>query len=222
MNIVWKGNAYTNSCVRRGQVPQIIVNHIASARMSTLDDWYTNRNNKVSSAHYGISKKGDIHQYVAIERAALANGIPHSSIKAASSLYVRSKQHNPNLYSVSIIHEGMEGELTDEQFQACIKLHRYIQIMIQEKWGHHLPLTSDYVIGHHQIDPIHKAACPGYKFPWGRLYEALACIPVYDENIETIIKKLHNADLHLKRLEQRLAALEMQESRTDEHGEHKN
>ncbi|WP_051286946.1 N-acetylmuramoyl-L-alanine amidase [Paenibacillus taiwanensis] len=208
MNIVWKGNAYTNSCARKGQVPQIIVNHIASARMSALDDWYTNQNNKISSAHYGISKKGVIHQYVSLERAALANGIPPSSIQAAPSLFVRSKQHNPNLYSVSIVHEGMDGELTAEQFQACVQLHRYIQRIIQDKWGYYLPLTSDYVIGHHQIDPIHKADCPGHNFPWGRLYEELAYTPPSDENIDNMIKKLYDADLQLKRLEQRVTALE--------------
>lgn len=208
MKIDWKGNAHTNSNDRKGQVPQIIVDHISAGSMSSMDSWFTSPDNKVSSAHFGVSKRGEIHQYVLIERAAWTQGIALDKISSAPSLYVRSKQINPNMYAISIEHEGMDGELTEEQFTASVRLHHYIQNYVNDKWKIDLPLTRERVIGHYQIDPIRKQNCPGPKFPWAKLYEALSRLPEEEVEMEELKKRLEELQLAVSKLDERLNRLE--------------
>ncbi|MGZ9587054.1 N-acetylmuramoyl-L-alanine amidase [Paenibacillus marinisediminis] len=215
MDILWKGNVYTNSSDRKGQVPQIIVDHISAGSMSSMDSWFTTSDNKVSSAHYGISKRGDIHQYVAIERAAWAQGITSDKIPHALSEYVRSRSVNPNLYAISIEHEGFDGDLTEEQFRASVWLHQHIQHMVQQIWNTTIPLTPERVIGHYQIDPIRKASCPGPKFPWARLYKELSQATGGDSNMDEMKKELEKLRLAAVRLDERLTSLESMQKMKD-------
>lgn len=171
--IAWKGNQHTNSSSRLGHTPICIVNHISAGSMGSMDNWFTSPTNQVSSAHFGVAKDGRIHQYVNIELMAWANGLRMDNLRAATAPIVFDKKVNPNLYSVSIEHEGMDGDLTEEQFQASVWLHRYIRDYVKEHWGYEIPFDSYHVIGHFQIDKINKPNCPGPKFPWGRLYETL-------------------------------------------------
>ncbi|MFB6364454.1 N-acetylmuramoyl-L-alanine amidase, partial [Paenibacillus elgii] len=115
--IIWKGNGYTNSNDRGGIVPVSIVNHISAGTMSSMDSWFRSPGNKVSSAHFGVARDGRIHQYVKIERMAWANGITTDRIPLAKAPIVKDFGINPNLYTVSIEHEGTDGELTEAQFQ---------------------------------------------------------------------------------------------------------
>lgn len=171
LEIVWKGNEHTNSSDRKGEIPAIIVNHISAQSLTSLDAWYTCPDNKISSAHFAVSKNGTVHQYVTIERMAFSQGLEGERIALAPAFVVREKGMNPNRYAVSIEHEGMDGLLTEEQYQACLHLHRYIQRYVMEKWGHWISLDYEHVLGHFQIDAIRKANCPGPNFPWSRLYE---------------------------------------------------
>lgn len=171
LEIVWKGNEHTNSSDRKGEIPAIIVNHISAQSLTSLDAWYTYPDNKISSAHFAVSKNGTVHQYVTIERMAFSQGLEGERIALAPAFFVREKGMNPNRYAVSIEHEGMDGLLTEEQYQACLRLHRYIQRYVMEKWGHWISLDYEHVLGHFQIDAIRKANCPGPNFPWSRLYE---------------------------------------------------
>ncbi|MBD2863135.1 N-acetylmuramoyl-L-alanine amidase [Paenibacillus oceani] len=79
---------------------------------------------------------------------------------------------NPNKYSISIEHEGTDGNLTEEQYQATLWLHRYIRDYVKDKWGYEIGLTTYDVIGHFQVSP-YKPLCPGKYFPWERLYNDL-------------------------------------------------
>ncbi|GIP35523.1 N-acetylmuramoyl-L-alanine amidase [Paenibacillus sp. J2TS4] len=172
--ITWKGNNHTNSSSRGTQVPFVIVNHISAGSMGSMDSWFTSPNNRTSSAHFGVAKDGRIHQYVDIRRMAWANGIGAADIARSNTPVIRDNPGiNPNLYSVSIEHEGMDGDLTEEQFQASVWLHRYIQQQVQEIWGRNFELNPYHVIGHFQVNPKGKPHCPGLKFPWNRLYKAL-------------------------------------------------
>ena len=171
--IIWKGNEHTNSNDRGGIVPVAIVNHISAGTMSSMDNWFRSPGNQVSSAHFGVAKDGRIHQYVKIERMAWANGLKTDRIPFATAPIVKDIGINPNLYTVSIEHEGTDGELTEEQFQASVWLHRYIRQYVRETWGKEIPFDEYHVIGHFQIDPVRKPNCPGPKFPWSRLYKAL-------------------------------------------------
>lgn len=178
MDIIWKGNQYTNSSERKGYTPIVIVNHISSGSMSSMDSWFTSPNNKVSSAHFGVSKDGRIHQYVDIRRMAWANGITLEQAVQSKTPVVKEMKVNPNLYSISIEHEGTDGNLTEAQYQASLWLHRYIRDSILRIFGKDVPLTKFNVIGHFQIDPIRKSSCPGKFFPWERLYADIMKNPV--------------------------------------------
>lgn len=174
MQIIQKGNSYTNSSSRDGHVPMAIVDHISGGTMSSMDSWFTSKGNIVSSAHFGVSKAGDIHQYVPIERMAWANGLAVAAIaKATAPLIKEQAPVNPNKYTVSIEHEGTDGALTEAQFAATVWLHQYIAGEVKRIYGKELLLDSKHVIGHFQVDPIRKPYCPGPKFPWERLYVAL-------------------------------------------------
>lgn len=171
--IVWKGNQHTNTSSRNGHIPFVIVNHISAGTMSSMDSWFTSPNNTVSSAHFGIAKDGRIHQYVEIEQMAWANGIPSDKFSSAKAQVVKDMKVNPNLYTISIEHEGMDGELTEAQFKASVWLHKYIKDYVKKKWNKDIVFDKYHVVGHFQINPIGKPNCPGPKFPWDRLYQEL-------------------------------------------------
>lgn len=208
MEIAWKGNEHTNSSGREGNVPFVIVNHISVGTMGSMDSWFTDPGNTVSSAHFGVAKDGRIHQYVAIERMAWANGITQEQMQLATAQVVHDMGVNPNLYSVSIEHEGYDGNLTEEQFQASLWLHRYIRDSILTQWGKYFPLDTYHVIGHFQINPIQKANCPGPLFPWNRLYSALTEMDQGGAQMEEMLNRLTVLEAANQALQQRVAQLE--------------
>lgn len=174
--IIWKGNANTNSSDRGAHIPFVNVCHISAGTMSSMDSWFTDAGNTGSSAHFGVSKAGAIHQYVDIRRMAWANGIGAAEIAASNTPVVHDNPGvNPNLYSVSIEHEGTDGDLTEAQFAASVWLHRFIRDEIVRIYGAaaYYELDEYHVIGHRNISKA-KPACPGVYFPFARLYEALA------------------------------------------------
>ncbi|TBL71370.1 N-acetylmuramoyl-L-alanine amidase [Paenibacillus thalictri] len=174
-DIVWMGNEYTNSNDRQGIVPYVIVNHISAGTMSSMDNWFRSPNNDMSSAHFGVARDGSIHQYVDIRRMAWANGLAAKDIAASNLPVIQDNPGiNPNLYSVSIEHEGMDGDLTEAQFVASVWLHKYIRNDISELWGRQFELDRYHVIGHFMVNPTGKPLCPGPKFPWDRLFDELA------------------------------------------------
>ncbi|MCE5167879.1 N-acetylmuramoyl-L-alanine amidase [Paenibacillus profundus] len=210
VDVVWKGNEYTNSSDRKGQAPLIIVNHISAGSMSSMDSWFTSPDNKVSSAHFGVSKQGTIHQYVKLERMAWAQGITADRIATAPAAIVRSKGINPNLYAVSIEHEGLDGELTEQQFVASVALHRYIQAYVADHWGYTIPFDREHVLGHFQIDPVRKASCPGAKFPWKQLYSTLSLPDKRHGGADSVEEQLKQLQTLVTDLKGRLAWLESQ------------
>jgi N-acetyl-anhydromuramyl-L-alanine amidase AmpD len=139
-----------------------------------MDSWFTSSGNEVSSAHFGVSKDGRIHQYVKIERMAWTNGIKADGFKFATAPMVKELKVNPNLYTVSIEHEGTDGDLTEAQYLASLWLHFYIRDYVKKVYGSDIKLDKTRVVGHYQIDPRRKPNCPGPRFPWERLYADLA------------------------------------------------
>ncbi|OMF13494.1 hypothetical protein BK127_19820 [Paenibacillus sp. FSL H7-0331] len=184
--IIWSGNKYTNSSGRDGFVPFVIVNHISASTMSSMDSWFTSSGNAVSSAHFGVSRKGELHQYVEIERFAWANGTSLSYMsKYPAQVWIDQKYTNANYWTVSIEHEGTDGDLSEEQFQASVWLHQYIRDYIVDKWGQecYFPLDDYHVIGHFQLHSW-KEFCPGIMFPWARLYETFQKETQFEEEDE--------------------------------------
>jgi N-acetyl-anhydromuramyl-L-alanine amidase AmpD len=173
--ITFRGNDHTNSSSRGNHHPLIIVNHITDTMSFTsTDDWFRSSNNNVSSAHFLVNRKGEIYQYVPIERMAWVNGIYVENFVNVTSEFVKSKgKINPNLYTVGIEHTGTDGTLTEEQFRASIWLHKHIQSYVASKWSHTILFDRKYILGHYEIDPVNKPYCPGPNFPWDRLMSAL-------------------------------------------------
>lgn len=159
---------------RNGQKPIIIVNHISVGSMGSMYNTFANKKNEASS-HFGVGRDGSIVQYVAINKAAWTQG----KIQLPTAPIIKQLGGDPNKYSVSIEHEGyagngLDGNLTEEQFKATCWLHKYIQTAVETIYDVRIPLNSHQVLGHYQIDSKGKPFCPGLAFPWGRLYAELA------------------------------------------------
>ncbi|WP_342435902.1 N-acetylmuramoyl-L-alanine amidase [Paenibacillus sp. FSL L8-0436] len=193
MKIIQKGNKATNSSSRDGHVPIAIVDHISGGTMSSMDAWFTSTGNVQSSAHFGVSKSGEIHQYVSIERKAWANGLSIANIsKATAAIIKEHPKTNPNNYTVSIEHEGTDGALTEAQFVATVWLHKYISDEVKRIYGKPIALDERHVIGHFQVDPKRKPYCPGPKFPWSRLYNALITKEADEVKKDVVVSVLVN------------------------------
>lgn len=173
MNIVWRGNEHTNKSDRKGWFPLAIVNHVVDGSATSCDHWFRSPNNNVSSAHFCVAKDGTIRQYVKLEDMAWGNGLTASNIPNALSPLVRRLGANPNLYTVSIEHEGHDGTLTEKQFEATVWLHRYIRDEVKRIWSYEIPFNRSHILGHFEIDPVRKPNCPGPNYPWGRLITSL-------------------------------------------------
>jgi hypothetical protein len=144
--------------------------------MAGTDAWFTNQESGASS-HFGIGKDGTIHQYVALEDAAWANGkmqTPDMSIPWVKDCYEHGV--NPNLCTVSIEYEGAHSgppdwAPTEAQYQAGLALTRWL--------CEQLGITPDphTIVGHFQIDSVDRPYCPGPKFPFSRMLSDLRPAP---------------------------------------------
>lgn len=144
---IWKGspNFWQG---RRGYKPEAVVIHIMAGSIQSCDSWFNNPNSQ-ASAHYGIAKNGEIHQYVKEEDAAWhAGGVYNPTWNLIKP------NINPNLYTIGIEHEGQPGDIwTEQQKQASASLIREIC----ERWQ--IPIDRDHIIGHYQIT-AKKPNCP--------------------------------------------------------------
>lgn len=167
-NITWVGspNHYNG---RSGQSIVAIVNHIMVGTMESTRGWFNNPASEVSST-FGVAKDGRIHQYVALENGAWANGITESVDPAVDWLVKAVRDGvNPNNLTVSIEHEGNSGDIMPEaQYQATLALHRWLISRYS------ISVDRQHIIGHYQIMKFTKANCPGKGFPWARLMADLA------------------------------------------------
>lgn len=174
MEIIWRGNEHTNKIQkRRGCFPIAVVNHITAVSAKSVDNWFRSHRNSVSSAHFLVTKKGEIKQYINLEDGAWANGLTSGKRACTSELVSQRNYQNPNLYTVSIEHESNGESLTEEQYKASLWLHKYIQSYIKKKWDYYMPFDRKHIIGHYEIDNIRKPCCPGKNFPFDRLIKDL-------------------------------------------------
>lgn len=190
MNIVWRGNQHTNSSSRDGIKPIAIVNHITASTASSCDNWFRDPNNNVSSAHFLVTKKGEVNQYVDIKQMAWANGITVDNMPSATSALVKEKSPtNPNKYTISIEHEGNGEALTDAQLKATIELHKWIIKQVKEIYGVDISVNRKYIIGHSEIDPKRKPNCPGKNFPFDEIIKSLSATPSTDNTVSAWAKE---------------------------------
>lgn len=190
MNIVQK--LVDNHGSRGVHKPLCIVLHISAGTAGSVYNTFKNADNKKSST-YLTTRKGEVWQFVPIKRTPWTNG----NIRNPTSTLVRSiGPLNPNLYSITIENEGYEGNgvdgnLSEDQFLALCGLIKHIQQEVLDTYGHRIPLTPERIIGHNQIDSVGKSFCPGMNFPWTRLYKELIVadsmtLEHYEERIDSL------------------------------------
>lgn len=150
---------------RNGRKIIAIVDHITAGLMPGTLTWMQNPLAK-ASAHYLVTRKGEIYQLVREEDTAYHAGVVN---KPNWALYDGS---NPNYYTIGIEHEGYknqggDGSLTEAQYKATLWLHK----RLIAKWG--LMVTLDHIIGHCRIDSVNRSLCPGVNFPWKEIFTDL-------------------------------------------------
>ncbi len=133
---------------RKGYKPEAVVIHIMDGTLIGTDSWFANTTSQVS-AHYGIGKSGEVHQYVNEQDSAW-----HAGRVDAPVWKLIKPNINPNLYTVGIEHEGKPDDVwPDVMKQASATLIREIC----ERWQ--IPIDRNHVIGHFEIFSK-KPNCP--------------------------------------------------------------
>lgn len=141
-----------------------VVMHIAAGGYQPSIEWLCNPASGVS-AHFIVSKGGEITQMVSIYNSARANGLSWANgrWKNARGKFVAPTWDsiitgvNPNLYTISIEHEGFPEDVRTPQMQdADVRLLRWLAQKLHLRYE---PGRS--LIGHRDIDPVDKWFCPG-------------------------------------------------------------
>ena len=151
----WKGCAKGNYQVGRpGQFqPEAVVIHIMDGGLSGTDAWFNDRRARVS-AHYGIGKGGEVHQYVKEADTAF-----HAGTVDRPSWPLLKPRVNPNFYTIGIEHEGLAE--TPWPWPAA-QLHASATLVreVLDRWG--IPVVLDRIVPHHLIRA--GKTCPGVHF----------------------------------------------------------
>ena len=128
--------------------PEAIVIHIMDGSFESGESVFRDPTTH-KSAHYGISKSGEIHQYVDENDTAYHAGI------VVNPTWELLKPHvNPNFYTIGIEHEGRAD---DEWPEAQLEASATLVGQIAERWD--IRLDDAHVIRHHQIRA--SKTCPG-------------------------------------------------------------
>jgi len=184
----------------RGQNrPLFFVDHRMDGYKRTLDDDAWRAANGVG-IHFGIGLDGAVSQYASIFDASWANGITGSverydrgnrhlaAIERAGAwrpvmsgrvrVYALVDERGVNMinaHSISIEHE--DGGLANvawpsAMFDADVAVKAWCLAELAAA-GIALTIDDDVLVGHHQIDAVNRADCPGATWPRGRILDAL-------------------------------------------------
>lgn len=165
-----------NKSSREGYKPDLIVYHICDCSVKETIEIFQDTKMERSS-NFIIGKDGKVYQMVDIRDKAWCQGLAPERIKNARLPVVRERNVNPNLYCISIEHEGVynetHGKLTDAQLAATIELSKHILAQVKSFYGTDIPIDRQHLVGHCDIDPIRKSYCPGELFPFDEILAAL-------------------------------------------------
>jgi N-acetyl-anhydromuramyl-L-alanine amidase AmpD len=150
--------------------PEAIVIHIMAGSLRGTDLWFASPVSSVS-AHYGVGKNGEVHQYVHEEDTAFHAGTVDNPSWAGIKKTPAGQFINPNFYTIGIEHEGFP----DDNWPAAQQASSVALIAeMAARW--HIPLDRQHVIRHHEIRK--SKPCPGDKAPMDELIrQALAAPP---------------------------------------------
>ena len=161
---------------RKNYTPIAIVIHIMEGTLDGTDAWFQNQDSK-QSAHFGIGKTGEVHQYVLQSDAAWHAGrvnAPTWKMIQLSNDTNKPGYINPNFYTIGIEHEGDENtDWTNEMYQSS----SYLIAAIAKRWN--IPIDRDHIIGHHEIYSL--KTCPGTKVDLDKLIQMAIAITNPDQ-----------------------------------------
>lgn len=165
---------------RGGHRPEALVIHVMEGTMESTLSWFRSPASKVS-AHYGVSRAGEVVQYVRDEDTAWHAG---RVLRPTAEMVLERPGVNPNLWTIGIEHEGgADQEPTSAQLAASAEL----MAMLADRWQ--IPLDLRHVIPHRAI--YAAKTCPG-RIDVGALVEMArrhggAASPAAPEVAEAVI-----------------------------------
>ncbi len=157
---------------RGGQRVRAVVVHIAAGPLSAVFPTFNDPTRK-ASAHFCVGKDGTIEQYVSVNDTAYANGLAWKDNQwhnprgkpVKPTWQDLSPPVNPNLYTLSIEHEGYPADpWTPAMYDANNRLLLWLAEQFDLTYVPHRTL-----IGHLEIDPLDKADCPGPHVEYERM-----------------------------------------------------
>lgn len=151
MNIAHVGAAPVNfGKGRQGHRILAVVVHIMEGSMYSTAAWFANPKARVS-AHYGVSRTGEVVQYVDDADEAYHAGIVRNP---TAELVKQNEGVNPNLWTIGVEHEGYA---TQEPTPAQMVASAELLALLSTKHG--IPLDKTHVIPHRAIRA--DKSCPG-------------------------------------------------------------
>ena len=157
MAIQWIGSPNKDKG-REGYRPEAIVIHIMEGTLKGTDAWFSNDESGVS-AHYGVGKNGEIHQYVGESDRAW-----HTGRIVSPTWRLLKTDVNPNWYTIGIEHEGREDtSWSNAMYTASARLIDEIC----RRWS--IPCDRDHIIGHREIRS--DKTCPGFEVELDKLVD---------------------------------------------------
>jgi N-acetyl-anhydromuramyl-L-alanine amidase AmpD len=168
VNIISKPADPANHGAYRIFAIELIVIHIEAGTEEGTINWFANPKSHVS-AHYSVSKTGQVYQHVPEDLVAYHAGIPKPCVWADESKNPYPGR-NPNVYSVGIEHEGFDDGQSWPEAQVQASAALVADICTR----HQIPIDRAHVVGHHEIFAGHS--CPGSACPIDRIVELAAAI----------------------------------------------
>lgn len=149
-----------------------VVMHVVEGSYNSATAWLRNAESR-ASAHFVIARDGRIAQLVSLNDSAWGNGLVWHAGQwhnprnrpVQPTWPDLTPDSNPNLYTISIEHEGFSHESwTDAMYDASCRLLQWIAA----RCGLHYT-AGRTLIGHNALDPLDRAACPGPTVDLARL-----------------------------------------------------
>ncbi|MFA7287043.1 MAG: peptidoglycan recognition family protein [Patescibacteria group bacterium] len=134
---------------RAGHKPRAIVIHIMSGYYNGTDAWFHNPASGAST-HYGVSRKGQVRQWVGELDSAWHCG---TLIKPTWKLI--DPRVDPKFETIGIEHEGFQTDVWTPEMKAA---SAELIANIARRWK--FPLDRDHVIGHYQLSGGRRDNCP--------------------------------------------------------------
>jgi N-acetylmuramoyl-L-alanine amidase len=169
INPQWIG--YNPGNFRRGRGPAnrkplAIVIHVMAGTLGGTDAWFSDPAAKVS-AHYGVGKNGEVHQYVSEDDTAFHAG---TVVNPTAQIVLDLPNVNPNFYTIGIEHEGQATDAWTTQ-QASTSAELIAQIAAR----HAIPLDAHHVFAHQEVRA--SKPCPGSLEKAAQILRLAAGVP---------------------------------------------